>query len=125
MPFEWVAISQAAQNHTPSGSFEPCSTVPAVTEVCLPQPAHSQVNALVDSSHPLPCPHTGHRKPPGQRAAVRYAAQARSSRNRRWNSNSERGKSDMIGAPGDNVRLPFYSIAAALSLHLVRPERGG
>ena len=32
-PLEWVAISQAAQNHTVSGSLEPCSTVPAVTEV--------------------------------------------------------------------------------------------
>jgi hypothetical protein len=35
------------------GTFEPCITVPAVTEVCLPQPAHSQVKAFVASSHPL------------------------------------------------------------------------
>jgi hypothetical protein len=37
-----------------SASFEPCITVPAVTEVCLPHEAHSQVNAFVANSHPLP-----------------------------------------------------------------------
>jgi hypothetical protein len=45
--------------------------VPAVTEVCLAQPAHSQVNALVASSHPLSWPHAGQRKPSGHRVAAR------------------------------------------------------
>ena len=31
MPLEWVAIRYAPQNHTVSGNFEPCITVPAVT----------------------------------------------------------------------------------------------
>src|SRR5512134_2143188 len=59
MPLEWVAIRYTAQNQTVSGSFEPCITVPAVTDVCLPQPAHSQVDALVASSQPLPWPQCG------------------------------------------------------------------
>lgn len=46
MPLEWVAIRYTAQNQMVSGSFEPCITVLAVTDVCLPQPAHSQVYAL-------------------------------------------------------------------------------
>ena len=41
MPLEWVAIRYAAQNQTVSGSFEACITVPAVTEVCRRQEAHS------------------------------------------------------------------------------------
>ena len=36
-----VAIRYAAQNQTVSGSFEACITVPAVTEVCRRQEAHS------------------------------------------------------------------------------------
>ena len=54
MPLEWVAIRYTAQNQTVSASLEPCITVPAVTDVCLPQAAHSQVYALVASSQPLP-----------------------------------------------------------------------
>ena len=83
MPLEWVAIRYAAQNQTVSGSFDACITVPAVTEVCRPQPAHSQVNALVESSQPLACPHDGQRNPSGQRACAKYAAHARSSGKRR------------------------------------------
>ena len=83
MPLEWVAIRYAAQNQTVSGSFDACITVPAVTEVCRSQPAHSQVNALVESSQPLACPHDGQRNPPGQRACTKYAAHARSSGKRR------------------------------------------
>ena len=52
--------------------------VPAVTEVCLPQPAHSQVHGLVCSCHALPLPQPGHRKPCGQRAVNRYSTQAAS-----------------------------------------------
>ena len=83
MPLEWVAIRYAAQNQTVSGSFDPCITVPAVTDVCLPQPAHSQVNALVASSQPLGWPQSGQRKPSGQRASARYEAHAPSSAKRR------------------------------------------
>src|SRR5271166_4338981 len=34
------------QNDTIKGSFEPCMIVPAVTEVCLPQAAHSKVKGF-------------------------------------------------------------------------------
>ena len=61
---ERVAIRYAAQNQTVSGSFDACITVPAVTGVCRPQPAHSQVNALLESSQPLACPHDGQRTRP-------------------------------------------------------------
>ena len=54
MPLEWVAIRYAAQNQTVSGSFEACITVPAVTEVCRPQPAHSRVNACRRAPSPWP-----------------------------------------------------------------------
>ena len=43
--------------------------VPAVTEVCLPHPAHSQVHGLVCSSQALLVPQPGQAKPSGQRAA--------------------------------------------------------
>ena len=63
--------------------------VPAVTEVCLPQPAHSQslpsragVHALVCSCHALVLPQPGQTKPSGQRAANRYPTQAASSAKR-------------------------------------------
>ena len=36
MPLEWVATSQAAQNHTLSGRWVRCMTVPAVTDVAGP-----------------------------------------------------------------------------------------
>src|SRR3954453_11754562 len=39
--------------------------VPAVTEVCLPQWAHSQVHALVCSGQALPAPQAGQTKPSG------------------------------------------------------------
>jgi len=39
--------------------------VPAVTEVCLPQPAHSQVQALVCSRQALLLPQAGQTKPCG------------------------------------------------------------
>src|SRR5260370_36741961 len=67
--------------------------VPAVTEVCLPQPAHSQVHGLVWRPHALVMPQPGQTKPCGQRAAKRYLAQAASSAKRCWNSIRERGKS--------------------------------
>jgi hypothetical protein len=41
MPLECVAIKNAAQNQIVSGSLLACMIVPAVTEVCRPQSAHS------------------------------------------------------------------------------------
>src|ERR1700746_2134024 len=41
MPFEWVAMRCAAQNHTVSGNFDRCITVPAVIDVWRPQSKHS------------------------------------------------------------------------------------
>src|SRR3954470_2188016 len=82
--------------------------VPAVTEVCLPQPAHSQVHALVCSSEALPVPQAGHTKPSGQRTANRYSTQAASSGKRLWNSIRECGKSDTSGPRRAYVRFMFY-----------------
>ena len=47
MPLEWVAIM------TVSGSLLACRIVPAVTEVCRRQPAHSKVCAFLRSAHPF------------------------------------------------------------------------
>src|SRR3981189_2430966 len=83
-------------------------TVPAVTEVCLPQLAHSQVHALVCSSQALLLPQPGHTKPAGQRAANRYSTQAASSEKRCWHSIKELGKS-LISVPRNHhVRDLFY-----------------
>src|SRR6267154_4316146 len=83
-------------------------TVPAVTEVCLPQLAHSQVHALVCSSQALLLPQPGHTKPAGQRAANRYSTQAASSAKRCWNSIKERGKSLICVTRNHHVRDSFY-----------------
>jgi len=81
--------------------------VPAVTEVCLPQPAHSQVHALVCNSQALLLPQPGQTKPSGQRAANKYLTQAPSSEKRCWNSVKERGKSVICAANGRYVRFMF------------------
>jgi hypothetical protein len=67
MPFEWLLRRWIAVNQAVSGSLLPCITVPAVTEVCRPQPAHSQVNRFPDSSQPLTPPQAGQTNPIGQR----------------------------------------------------------
>src|SRR3954464_10242390 len=82
--------------------------VPAVTEVCLPQRAHSQVHALVCSGQALPTPQAGQTKPSGQRAANRYRTQAASSGKQLWNSIRECGKSDKSGPGRASVRSMFY-----------------
>ena len=82
--------------------------VPAVTEVCLPQPAHSQVHALVCSAHALLLPQPGQAKPAGQRAANRYSTHAASSGKCCWNSIKERGKSVICVTQGHHVRDLFY-----------------
>ena len=97
-----------AQNHTIKGSFEPCMIVPAVTEVCLPQAAHSKVKGFPPCGQPLGPAHAGHRNPEGQRAALSQAAQASSLGNWRWNSTSEVGKLGMAGPLSEpNVHVMF------------------
>jgi hypothetical protein len=95
-----------------------CITVPAVTEVCLPQPAHSQVHALVCSSQALLLPQSGQTKPSGQRAANKYLTQAASSEKRCWNSIKEREKSVIAAARSHYVRSAGYHI-------LCQPGRRG
>src|SRR3954465_9957479 len=82
--------------------------VPAVTEVCLPQRAHSQVQALVCSGQALPAPQAGQTNPSGQRAANRYRTHAASSGKRLWNSIRECGKSDMSGPGRAYIHSLFY-----------------
>src|SRR5512133_1386000 len=108
MPLEWVAIREAAQNQVVSGSLEWCTIVPAVTDVCLPQPAHSHVHGLVCSCHALLLPHSGQTKPSGQRTMKRYLTQAASSGKRCWNSIRERGKSVMASHP----RRPMFVLCS-------------
>src|SRR5512134_3652436 len=50
----WMAVNQ-----TFSGRWLACMIVPAVTEVCRRQAAHSQVNALVFSAQPFAPPQPG------------------------------------------------------------------
>src|SRR6266568_3383669 len=89
--------------------------VPAVTEVCLPQPAHSQVHALVCSCQALLVPQPGQTNPCGQRAAARYATQAASSGKWLWNSVRERGKSVKAASGRIVVRDMFYHEPAPAS----------
>src|SRR5438552_12045064 len=86
--------------------------VPAVTEVCRPQLAHSHVHGLVCSSHALLISQPGQTKPCGQRVAKRYLAHASSSEKRRWNSINERGKSLTVPPEVASVRYLFYPIPA-------------
>src|SRR3954454_2328941 len=117
MPLEWVAIRQAGQNDKGSGSLEGCMRVPAVTEVSLPQGAHSQVQALVCSDQALPAPQAGQTKPSGQRAVNRYRTQAASSGKRLWNSIRECGKSDTSGSPASSCSLYVLSSTDAFHHH--------
>jgi len=93
MPFLWVAPSQAARNQSLSGRWLRCSTVPAVTEVCRWQRAHSTSSRPRSSSQPLTCPQPGQRNPSGQRFSNSHRAQAASSGNRASNSGNDRGRS--------------------------------
>src|SRR5215510_1709487 len=90
--------------------------VPAVTDVCLPQPAHSHVHGLVCSAHALLLAQSGQTKPSGQRAMKRYLTQAASSGKRCWNSIRERGKSVTAGhTKAVHVRSLFYTEAAPVA----------
>jgi hypothetical protein len=81
--------------------------VAAVTEVWRPQPAHSNVQALVSSCQALPPSQPGQTNPSGQRVAIRYCAHAASSPKRCWNSIKERGKSVPGEADRGALRLDF------------------
>ena len=61
----WIAVNQVL------AAVAPCMTVPAVTDVCRRQAAHSQVNALVFSSHPFVTSQPGQTKPSGHRRRAR------------------------------------------------------
>src|SRR6476660_3155110 len=108
-----------------SGSLEWCMIVPAVTDVCLLQPAHSHVQGLVCSCHALLLPQSGQTKPSGQRAMKRDLTQAASSGNRCWNSIRERGKSVTAGHPTVYVRsLSYTETAPTATTDCVTGRRG-
>src|SRR5271156_3953953 len=88
--------------------------VPAVAEVCLLQPAHSQVQALVCSCQALLPPQAGQTKPCRQRAVKREATQAASSGKRLWNSIRERGKSGMVASRTGHCSLYVLTLVEAL-----------
>src|ERR1700730_13067098 len=90
--------------------------VPAVTDVCLPQPAHSHVHGLVCSCHAFLLPQSGQTKPSGQRAMKRYLTQAASSGKRCWNSIRERGKSVTASHPKRSMFVLCSIPEAILSL---------
>src|ERR1700736_4132095 len=94
--------------------------VPAVTEVCRPQRAHSHVHGLVCSSHALLVPQPGQTKPCGQRAAKRYWAHAASSEKRCWNSINERGKSLTVASRDRLCSLFVLHHTRSLYHHLSR-----
>jgi hypothetical protein len=41
------------QSHANKGNFEPCMIVPTVTDVCLPQAAHSKMKGFPPCGQPL------------------------------------------------------------------------
>jgi hypothetical protein len=94
-----VATRYAAQNQFRNGVRVLCITVPAVTDVCWPQAAHSHRCRRSSTQAALP-PHRGQTNPSGQREAARYRRHAASVANRSWNSMIVRGKSGRgTGAP--------------------------
>lgn len=71
MPLEWLVTMWIAVNQVFSGRWLPCMTVPAVTEVCRRQAAHSHVKRLPFSAQPFAPPQHGQTKPSGQRRRAR------------------------------------------------------
>jgi hypothetical protein len=53
MPLEWLVMMCAARNQIRIGKWLLCITVPAVTDVCRAQPAHSQVARFRFNGQPL------------------------------------------------------------------------
>ena len=60
-------VSPSLGGPEPDGERQLAGIVPAVTEVCRRQPAHSKVCAFLRSAHPFSWPHAGQTKPSGQR----------------------------------------------------------
>src|SRR5262249_38238539 len=90
MPFECVAMRCAAHNHTVSGNFDRCITVPAVIDVWRPQSRHSEGCPRLLKNAARPPPHAGQTNPPGQPRPNRNAAQLASSGKLVCNSLSDR-----------------------------------
>ena len=95
--FQWLAIR--INHRTPqllgqqpgvSGSLDRCITVPAVIEVCRPQPRHSYKRGRLFRAATRRSPQTGQTKPSGQRRLNKKVAQLASSENAFWNWESER-----------------------------------
>jgi hypothetical protein len=53
MPLEWLVMMCAARNQIRNGKWLLCIIVPAVTDVCRAQPAHSQVARFRFNGQPL------------------------------------------------------------------------
>src|SRR5262249_38056306 len=88
--------------------------VPAVTEVCRPQPAHSYVKALVLRSQARPSPQPGQTNPCGQRRSKRYSAHSLSLAKRPWNSINDFGN-----RPSDpDIAFPRPSQTEGSYLHV-------
>ena len=69
-PFFDAHTNQIAANHVVNGVCERWKIVPAVTDVCRPQPAHiHKPRRLV--RHALSPPQTGQTNPSGQRSLAR------------------------------------------------------
>ena len=81
MPLEWLVMMCAARHQIRNGKWLLCITVPAVTDVCRAQPAHSQVARLRFNGQPLQVPQDGHTKPSGQRCSAGECEHASSSEN--------------------------------------------
>jgi hypothetical protein len=71
MPLEWLVTMWTANNQVRNGRWLRCMTVPAVTEVCLRQPAHWKVGRARRSRQPLRLRQCGQTKPSGQRRSTR------------------------------------------------------
>ena len=100
--------------------------VPAVTEVCLPQPAHSQVHGLVCSSQalsPLLAVRADKALRPARRDEVLDAGCL--VRKALLELDRERGKSVTAGPSDQNVRFMFYAPSLLLSLHFTLPDATG
>ena len=83
----------AARNQIRNGKWLPCITVPAVTDGCRAQPAHSQVARLRFNGRPLQVPQKGQMKPSGQRCSARECEHASSLENRASNAGRDLGLS--------------------------------
>ena len=102
MPRLSVTTKYAAQNHTVSGVFVLCKTVPAVSDTWARHATHCQ-RRLTVNRYARRCPQRGHMNPSGQRQVARYSWQAVSLANCRWNSRKSFGK------PGRGTLVHYMS----------------